>query len=58
MDHVFVSYKHDDGDFAEVLINRVERAGYKTWVDSDKLHAGEDWRGRLIKQSRIPSHLL
>src|SRR6266487_4163812 len=54
MDHVFVSYKHDDGDFAEVLINRVERAGYKTWVDSDKLHAGEDWRAEIdqaIKES-------
>ena len=42
--HLFISYKHEDSDFAEVLINRVEKAGFKTWVDSDKLYPGEDWR--------------
>ena len=45
--HVFISYKRDEGDFAEVLINRVEKADFKTWVDNDKLHAGEDWRTEI-----------
>lgn len=42
--YVFVSYKHEDGDFAELLINRMKTAGFETWVDNDKLHAGDDWR--------------
>lgn len=45
--HVFISYKHEDSDFAENLIHRVENAGFKTWVDSDKLAAGEDWRNGI-----------
>jgi tetratricopeptide (TPR) repeat protein len=45
--HIFISYKHEDNDFAEVLINRVERAGFKTWVDNDQLHIGEDWRNEI-----------
>jgi TIR domain/HEAT repeats/PBS lyase HEAT-like repeat len=46
MQHVFISYHHDDLDFAENVINRVEKAGYSTWTD-DKLHAGEDWRAMI-----------
>src|SRR2546421_1881350 len=42
--HVFISYQHEDGDFAQVLINKIKEAGFETWVDSDRLHAGEDWR--------------
>ena len=47
MGHVFISYKHEDGDFAEVLINRLEKAGFETWADNDRLHAGEDWRAEI-----------
>src|SRR2546430_17494855 len=46
MPHVFICYKHDDGDFAEIVINRIEKAGFATWVD-DRLHAGEDWRAEI-----------
>jgi hypothetical protein len=42
--HVFISYKHEDGDFAQLLIYKIKEAGFETWVDSDRLHAGEDWR--------------
>ena len=45
--HVFISFKHEDGDFAENLIHRVEKAGFKTWIDSDKLNAGVDWRTEI-----------
>jgi HEAT repeat protein len=47
MRHVFISYHHDDGDFAENLISRIERVGLETWVDNDHLHAGEDWRTEI-----------
>ena len=45
--HIFVSYKHEDSDFAEVLINRVGKAGFNTWVDHDQLHIGADWRNEI-----------
>jgi HEAT repeat protein len=47
MRHIFISYHHGDGDFAEVLINRIEKAGFETWVDNDRLRAGEDWRTEI-----------
>src|SRR6059036_818202 len=45
--YVFISYKHEDGDFAQVLIYKIQEAGFETWVDSDRLHAGEDWRAEI-----------
>lgn len=44
MPHIFISYRHDDVDFAENVKHRVEKAGFDVWMDSDKLNAGEDWR--------------
>jgi tetratricopeptide (TPR) repeat protein len=42
--HVFISYQHDDNDFAEALIHRVEKEGFTPWIDQDSLSPGEDWR--------------
>jgi len=47
MNHLFISYKHEDGDFADVLINKLEKEGYSTWVDNDRINAGEDWRNEI-----------
>ncbi|GAC1655294.1 MAG: hypothetical protein NVS4B12_27680 [Ktedonobacteraceae bacterium] len=45
--HIFICYQHEDSDFAEVLINRVEKAGFDTWIDDNQLRAGEDWRAGI-----------
>jgi len=53
MVQVFLSYKHDDGDFAQILRDRIEQAGFDGWID-DNLQAGEDWRemiDRAIRES-------
>src|SRR2546421_5809397 len=42
--HIFICYQHEDSDFAQVLINRIEKAGFDTWIDDNHLQAGEDWR--------------
>src|SRR5579883_2068479 len=42
--HVFISYQHEDNDFAEALIHRVEKEGFSTWIDYDSLPPGNDWR--------------
>jgi tetratricopeptide (TPR) repeat protein len=44
MKQVFISYQHDDGDFADILIQKVKEAGFSTWIDNDQLQAGTDWR--------------
>ena len=44
MKQVFISYQHDDEDFADILIQKVKEAGYSTWIDNDQLQAGTDWR--------------
>ncbi len=44
MKQVFISYQHEDGDFADILISKVKEAGFITWIDADQLRAGTDWR--------------
>ena len=50
----FISYAHEDGDFAELLQLRIEKEGYKAWRDIEKLAVGVDWRQEIdqnIKES-------
>jgi len=42
--HVFVSYKHEQQDFVEMLNRQLQAAGFTLWVDSEQLRAGENWR--------------
>lgn len=44
MSHIFISYNHENNDFAENLIHRLHEASFTTWRDVDKLSAGEIWR--------------
>src|SRR5581483_1275397 len=50
--HVFISYKHDDSDFAENLIIRVQKEGFSTWLDNESLHPGDDWREEIDQAIR------
>lgn len=47
MSHIFISYNHEDNDFAENLIHRLQDVGFKTWRDIDELNAGEVWRAEI-----------
>lgn len=52
--HVFISYKHEDRIFASQLIQRIQAAGFRIWIDEDQLRAGENWREAIntaIRQS-------
>ncbi|MCA0455029.1 MAG: HEAT repeat domain-containing protein [Chloroflexi bacterium] len=42
--HVFVSYKHEEQEFVEMLIRQLLAAGFKVWIDTEQLRAGENWR--------------
>ena len=46
MQHVFISYKNEDLDFAENVISRLEKEGFSTWTDL-KIGAGEEWRNAI-----------
>lgn len=43
-DHVFVSYKHNEKEFADALIEQLQGAGFNVWLDTEQLRAGENWR--------------
>lgn len=58
MSYVFVSYHHSDSDFAEVLINKLEMAGFNTWVDNDQSHIVDDWRTRIDQVIKGASALI
>jgi hypothetical protein len=44
---VFISYSHNDSDFAELLKGKLEQAGFEVWLDEERLRAGEDWREEI-----------
>lgn len=43
MAHIFISYRHGDGDFAAALREQLRGAGFEVWLDTD-LQAGDQWR--------------
>lgn len=47
MSYIFISYNHDDGDFADNLREKIKEAGFEPWIDIAGLHAGEDWRAEI-----------
>jgi HEAT repeat protein len=44
MTHFFISYSRLDAEFGENLIHRLRAQGFDTWVDTEMLLAGHDWR--------------
>ncbi len=47
MAHVFISYVHEDGDFASLLITEIKSAGFRSWIDSEQIRVGKDWRREI-----------
>lgn len=41
---VFISYQHEDAEFADNLMHRIKGAGFDSWVDNENLQAGEEWQ--------------
>jgi TIR domain len=53
LSHVFISYNRKaDGDFADLLVSKLQSEGFSTWVDNDMLIAGEDWRATIDKEKK------
>ncbi len=40
---VFISYAHQDADFANRLIDDLRAAGHACWIDTTKLKGGDEW---------------
>ncbi len=52
--HVFVSYKHEEKEFVDMLLRQLQAAGFSVWLDVEQLRAGENWREGIndaIKES-------
>ncbi len=46
MRHVFVSYSHEDADFAHILNDQLSQSGFTVWKDLD-LRAGDTWHAEI-----------
>ncbi len=44
---VFICHDSGDGDFAELLKLKLEKAGFQAWIDVDRLRVGDDWRAEI-----------
>ncbi|WP_191117950.1 toll/interleukin-1 receptor domain-containing protein [Vibrio campbellii] len=44
---IFISHAHEDVDFAELLKLRLEKEGIDSWLDTERLKIGQDWREEI-----------
>jgi hypothetical protein len=58
MSYIFISYNHDDGDFADNLKEKIKEAGFEPWIDTAGLRAGEDWRAEIDQAIEEASALI
>jgi hypothetical protein len=55
---VFISYCHNDGDFAENLASKLKDNGLKYWMDETALEGGDEWREEIDRSIRDSSVLV
>jgi TIR domain len=58
MSHIFISYQQDDADFAAVLMMELEKAGFDTWLDKQRLRVGSDWSEEIDQGIRTAAALV
>lgn len=46
---VFISYAHEDAEFAERLYKDLKNAGLVPWLDKQTIRAGENWKIAIRK---------
>ena len=42
MSHIFISYSHDDSDYAHRLVRELEQEGFTAWID-ERIDYGTQW---------------
>jgi len=51
LSHVFISYKREESDFAELLESKLKEANFNVWIDR-QLRAGTEWREKIDEEIR------
>jgi HEAT repeat protein len=49
MAQIFISYAREDHEFVDELKTKLTDQGYETWIDSESIRAGKDWRAEIDK---------
>jgi hypothetical protein len=49
MGHIFISYSRRDLEIVNSLVEVMERAGPKVWIDREEIKAGKLWRTQIIQ---------
>lgn len=47
MSYIFISYAHKDKNFTTNLIHQIKSAGFTSWIDSEEIRAGDNWRQEI-----------
>jgi len=49
---IFLSYAHEDRNIVMSIYKRLEKEGFKPWMDVENLHSGEEWTSAIEKAIR------
>ena len=47
--YIFISYSHNDINFAKKLCNRLEADDYEIWIDLSDIHGNEEFSAEIEK---------
>ena len=51
MAHIFISYSHEDSDYATILANALDQAGFAVWLD-ERIEYGARWFNSITQAIR------
>ena len=49
MSHVFISYSRKNSDIVLEIVDALNKRNIKTWIDTDDMAKGEDWKQELFR---------
>jgi hypothetical protein len=58
MTQIFISYAREDKEFVDELKKQLEPHSYATWIDSEDIRAGKNWRNEIDKGINDPNLVL
>ena len=56
--HFFIPYSRLDAEFGENLIYRLRAQGFDTWVDTEQIQPGYDWRKSIDEAIRTSAAVI
>jgi hypothetical protein len=49
MGHIFISYSRRDAEIVDQIVEKMQEAGFKVWIDREAIKVGKTWRVQIVQ---------